>query len=160
MKKLLPLVSLLLSAPLLLGMGKYAGGPHLSWTVEGDETDGPKMVRKDVAAAPDGLVHYFRITPMVTELNVRGMVPIPAEDGTYGASFILNEEGWRSIQAVAAMDAGKLIRVYFNGRPLEFQRVTKPTKDDHMIMIWGGLTEADMAQLKGKYKVAPTPVKP
>jgi hypothetical protein len=155
MKNLLLICCLLSLVPTLFGMGRMGGGPSLTWLVEGDEFEGPKMVRKDVQVAPDGKVHYFRVTPMVTQHHVRGMIPRQAEDGSWGATFILNEEGWRTILATAAQDGGKLIRVYINGRPLEYQRVEKPTKDDHLIVIWSGITEAEMAQLKSKYKQAP-----
>jgi hypothetical protein len=138
--------------PNVFGMGKSSGGPRLTWLVEGDEFEGPKMARRDVVAAPDGKVHFFRVTPMITEMHVIGMIPRQAEDGSWGATFLLNEDGWRSILVAAAQDSGKLIRVYINGRPVEFQRVARPAKDDHLLMIWGGLTEEEMTQLKGKYK--------
>ncbi len=155
MKNFLLICCLLSLVPSMFGMGRAGGGPSLTWLVEGDEFEGPKMVRKDVQVAPDGKVHYFRVTPMVTQIHVRGMIPRQAEDGSWGATFILNEEGWRSILVTAAQDSGKLIRVYINGRPLEYQRVEKPSKDDHLIVIWSGITEAEMAQLKSKYKQAP-----
>jgi hypothetical protein len=156
MKYLLLLCCCFMLAPWLPAMGRAGGGPSLTWLVEGDEFEGPKMVRRDVAPAPDGKVHFFRVTPMVTQNHVRGMIPRQAEDGSWGATFILNEDGWRSIQATAALDSGRLVRVYINGRPLEFQRVEKPTTDDHLIVIWGGITDAEMNQLKSKYKQAPT----
>ena len=157
MKNLLLLCCCLLLGSAAYGMGRMGGGPTLTWLVEGDEFEGPKMVRRDVVAAPDGKVHYFRVTPMVTQHHVRGMIPRQAEDGSWGATFILNEEGWRNILAAAAQDGGKLIRVYINGRPLEFQRVERPRTDDHLIVIWGGITESEMNQLKSRYKQTPKP---
>lgn len=159
MKNLLLLCCCLLLGSAAYGMGRLGSGPTLTWLVEGDEFEGPKMVRRDVVAAPDGKVHFFRVTPMVTQHNVRGMIPRQSEDGSWGATFILNEEGWRNILATAAQDGGKLIRVYINGRPLEFQRVERPRTDDHLIVIWGGITEAEMNQLKSKYKQTPAPAR-
>lgn len=151
MKNFLKTLLVIACAPLLMSMGK-TGGPTLTWLVEGEQVDGPKMVRKDVTPGPDGEIHYFRITPMATHKDVRGMSAFPAEDGTWGATFLVGENAWRSVQATAALDSGKLIRVYVNGRPVEYQRVARPTTDDYLICIWRGITEAEIKQLKSRYK--------
>lgn len=132
-------------------MGK-SGGPHVAWLVEGEELEGPKMVRRDVVPAPDGVLHYFRTTPMVSTIDITGMTPIPADNGTWGAVFYLNEKGWRSLQATVATDSGKLLRVMLNGRPIEFQRIEKPALEDHIICIWSGISDADLSLLKRRFK--------
>jgi hypothetical protein len=142
---------LLMLLPMVVGM-KKSSGPSLAWLVEGEELEGPKMVRRDIEPAPDGKFHYFRFTPMVTQNDIRGMIPMLADDGTWGGTFLVNENGWRSIQATAALDSGKLLRVMVNGRPVEFQRVSKPAKEDYLIVIWRGITESEMEQLKRRYK--------
>ena len=151
MKRLFPLLAVLVALPFLLSMGKSTG-LTINWLSEGDEIDGPKMVRRDVEPGPDGKVHYFRITPMVTQRNIRAMKPMAAEDGTWGAMFLIDEDGWRSVQATSAMDSGKLLRVMVSGRPVEFQRIFRPTADDHLICVWRGITEAEIGQFKKKYK--------
>ena len=159
MKRLLPIFALFAIIPFLMSMGKNSG-LQISWLSEGDVTDGPKMVRQDVEPAPDGTLHYFRISPMVTHRNIRAMKPMPAEDGTWGAVFLLDEEGWKSVQATSAVDNGKLLRVMVSGRPIEFQRISRPVTDDHLICIWRGITEAEIAAMQKKYKGFSTPGKP
>ena len=159
MKRLLPIFALLGIIPLLMSMGKNSS-LQISWLSEGDITDGPKMVRQDVEPAPDGALHYFRISPMVTQRNIRAMKPMPADDGTWGAVFLLDEEGWKSVQATSSVDNGKLIRVMVSGRPIEFQRITRPVTDDHLICIWRGITEAEISGFKKKYKEFSPPGKP
>lgn len=151
MKSILLSLLLLAAVHISFGMGK-SGGPHVAWLVEGEELEGPKMVRRDFEAAPDGLVHYFRVTPMVSTIDITGMTPIPANDGTWGAAFYLNDKGWRSLQSTVATDSGKLLRVMLNGRPVEFQRIEKPTQDDHIICIWRGISDAELSQLKRRFK--------
>lgn len=131
------------------------GSFGISFLVEGEEIDGPKMVRRDVEKAPDGQFHYFRISPMITQLNVKGVYPIPADDGSWGAALLINDDGWKSVQATVAQDIGKLIRVMVNGRPVEFQRVSPPPSDDKVLIIWHGLTEAEIKQMKSKFKELP-----
>ena len=159
MKRLLPIFALLAIMPMLISMGKNSG-LQISWLSEGDVTDGPKMVRQDVEPGPDGALHYFRISPMVTQRNIRAMKPMPADDGTWGAVFLIDEEGWKSVQATSAVDSGKLLRVMFAGRPVEFQRIARPLSDDHLICIWRGLTESEISSLQKKYKAFSTPGKP
>lgn len=151
MKRILPFMMLLGVMPLLVGMGN-SPGLTISWLAEGDEIDGPKMVRRDVEPAPDGTLHYFRISPIVTQKNIRAMRPMQADDGTWGGLFLLDEPGWRSVQATVATDNGKLLRIMVSGRPVEFQRIARPATDDHLICIWRGIKESEMAALKKKYK--------
>jgi len=158
MKLLLPLLLLFVLPALAPGSGKSPGF-SISFHAEGDEFEGPRMVRGDSEEGPDGKRHFFRISPVVTNRNFKGFYSFPADDGTYGAAFRLDDTGWESVMQTAAVDSGKLMRVIVSGRPVDFIRIDKPRHDDHLIIVWKGLTEKDLKELRSKYKEIGTAAK-
>lgn len=151
MKRLLPLLWLFALPALAPGGGK-SPGLSVSFHAEGDEFEGQRMVRADPEKGPDGKKHFFRISPVVTNKNFKGFAVFPADDGSFGAAFKLDNSGWESLLQTAAIDSGKLMRVIVNGRPVDFLRIDKPRRNDHTIVVWKGLSEEDVKALRAKYK--------
>jgi hypothetical protein len=120
----------------------------ISFLVEGAESDGPRMVREmDL----QGKKLFFKKMPMATHRNIKAFFPFPANDGSFGVALRVDESAWRTVREVGALDQGKLILVLVNGRIVQTMLADNPKKDDHIIVIWKGLTEAEVAQLKKSY---------
>ena len=147
MKLVIPLTLMLLAIlPPAHGSGK-ARRYSMSFHVEGDEFEGPRMVREERV---DGKSHWFRISPVLTSNNFKGFYAFPAEDGSWGAAFAVNDSGWEAIMQTASTDAGKLMRVVANGRAVDMLHIDKPKRDDHLIVVWKGLSTEEVAGLRKK----------
>jgi hypothetical protein len=146
MKPLLASLFLVLAAALAGAAGK---SPRfsISFHAEGDEFEGERMVRPEVLHEKQ---RWFRIAPVLTSKNFKAFHPFPSEDGaSYGAAFLLDDRGWDLLMDAATVDSGKLMRVWANGRPIDTQRIAKPRQDDHMIVVWRGLTADEIKTLRG-----------
>lgn len=127
------------------GSGKSAG-PYIGIHAEGDEHDGPKMVRPSVI---NGEKRFFRISPEVVTRHFEAFHAFVAEDGaSYGAALRLNEEGMRAMAVMISMNQGRLARTIVNGKALDILRIDRPGQDGYFI-VWRGLDAADL-QLIGK----------
>jgi hypothetical protein len=58
------------------------------------------------------------------------------------------------------MVRGKLTRVIVNGRPVDVQRITAPRNFDGYMVIWQGLTEADLKLMSKKLRRLDPPEPP
>lgn len=130
---------LLLFPSLGLGAGKTKG-PFIGMHPEGDENEGPRMVRGEVLA---GRKIWFRISPEVSGRHFSGYAPFAAADGTFGVALQLNAEGGRAVLVMCSTYPGKVVRIIANGHPVDAQRIAKPPSDGRII-IWQGLSRADL----------------
>ena len=130
------------------GGGKSATA-YIGIHVEGDQTDGPKMVRPCVI---NGKEHFFRISPEVVTRHFEAFHAFVAEDGaTYGAALRLNGEGLRAMQIMLSLNQSRLARTIVNGRALDILRLDKG-RDDGYFIIWGGLGPEDLKLFSKKLK--------
>ncbi len=134
------LFSALLFSQSAHGGGKSASA-YIGIHVEGDQTDGPKMVRPNVI---NGKEHFFRISPEVVTRHFEAFHAFVAEDGaTYGAALRLNDEGRRAMQVMVSLNQSRLARTIVNGRALDIIRVDRASDDGYFI-VWGGLGPEDL----------------
>jgi hypothetical protein len=141
------LAGLLFLAP-AHGSGKSAG-PYIGIHAEGDEYDGPKMVRPDVI---NGKKRYFRISPEVVTRHFEAFHAFVADDGfSYGAALRLTEEGRRAMQVMVSSNRGRLARTIVNGKPRDLFVIENPGDDGYFI-VWSGLNADDLKLLKKKLK--------
>lgn len=142
------LFSAILFTTAALGSGKSASA-YIGIHVEGDRTDGPKMVRPNVI---NGKEHFFRISPEVVTRHFEAFHAFVAEDGaTYGVALRMNGEGLRAMQVMVSLNQGRLARTIVNGRALDIIRVDRPGEDGYFI-VWGGLGPEDLKLFSKKLK--------
>lgn len=142
------LFSALLFTTAARGGGKSAG-PYIGIHVEGDQTDGPKMVRPNVI---NGKEHFFRISPEVVTRHFEAFHAFVAEDGaSYGVALRLNDEGRRAMQVMVSINQSRLARTIVNGRALDIIRVDRAGEDGYFI-VWGGLGPEDLKLFSKKLK--------
>jgi hypothetical protein len=120
----------------------------ISFVIEGDKFEGPRMVQP---MPVQGVVKYFRKVPMITHKNIKAFFPFAAKDGSMGVALRVNEAGWRNVRETAALEAGKMLAVMINGRLVQTMAIDNPKKDDYIVVIWRGVTEAEVAALKKSY---------
>lgn len=149
MKAVLPcLLATFFLATVALGGGK-SPGPYIGIHVEGDQTDGPKMVRPGVI---NGKEHYFRISPEVVTRHFEAFHAFVSEDGaSYGAALRMNDEGRRAMQVMVSLNQSRLARTIVNGRPLDIIRVNR-AGDDGYFIVWSGLGPEDIKLFSKKLK--------
>lgn len=130
------------------GGGKSAG-PYIGIHVEGDQTDGPKMVRPCVI---NGKEHFIRISPEVVTRHFEAFHAFVSEDGaSYGAALRMNDEGRRAMQVMVSLNQSRLARTIVNGRALDIIRVDRAGEDGYFI-VWGGLGPEDLKLFSKKLR--------
>ncbi len=146
------LLSLFLAA-VALTTAAFAGGksaaPYVGIHAEGEEYEGPKMVRPNVV---NGTKHYFRVSPEVVTRHFEAFRGFVAEDGaSYGAALKLTAEGERAMAVMCTNNQGRLARTIVNGKALDVIRIDRAPQDGYFI-VWSGLGQADLKLLSQKLK--------
>lgn len=149
MKRLLSLLCASLCFTAVASAGGKSPGLYVGIHAEGDEYDGPKMVRPNEV---NGKTVYFRISPEVVTRHFEAFHAFIAEDGgSYGAALHLNDAGMRAMQIMCSTNRGRLARTIVNGRALDVIRIDKPGEDGYFV-IWKGLTPEDIQIMEKKLK--------
>lgn len=140
MKRLIMAIWLLCCLSLIAG-GKKEEELVVQFSIQGSETDGPKMsVPQEVA----GTRVWFRISPEISTRDIRSFRPFPADDGySYGVMLQLSDTGARRLAAVTNANQGKLLMARVNGRPLDVVEIDR-TINDGILVIWQGITTREI----------------
>jgi hypothetical protein len=133
-------------------ISSYAGGRasfNLRLEVQGDEFEGPRMVRPELVGEKE---LWFRVVPVITSSNVKSFTPFTADNGSYGVALKVDEDGWKNIREIGSTSVGKLLRTRVNGRTVQMMRVDAPKVDDYTVIIWRGLTEENLKEMRKVFK--------
>jgi hypothetical protein len=140
------LCSLAMVAP-AQAAGKNDKSPVVSFHLEGHETDNPKMIFP--RETKEGR-KMFRRVPEISAGDVQAFVPFDTGSGTFGVLFQLKAGATRRLSAISGSNIGAWMLPQFNGRPMEGM-VIDAQVDDGRIVIWDGVTQAEIALLDQKY---------
>ena len=91
-------------------------------------------------------------TPWITEHDVMAFAPYPAQDGTFGALFQLDEHGGVVLDTLSVERRGGFLFVFINGRMITQLKIDKRVSDAK-IYIPSGLTAADIELMKKKWRL-------
>jgi preprotein translocase subunit SecD len=128
-------------APDLEASGKAGEKATLSFHMETEQNENPKTV---FVFPLDGQQRFFRRMPEITTQDVVAFNPFPSDDGaTYGILFQLKPAASRRLSALTAANMGRLVAAQANGRIVDLVVIDKQV-DDGMIVIWKGITEAEI----------------
>lgn len=127
--------------------GKNDKAPVVTFHVEGHETDNPKMIEVGQTKAGKKI---FRRVPDIATGDVQAFAPFPGASGAAGVMFQLKPRATRRLSAISASNIDKWILPRFNGREMEAMIIDKQI-DDGLIVIWDGITPAEIALLDAKY---------
>ncbi len=110
--------------------------------METEASDNPKMIFPQMAA---GQTRYFRRSPDIITKDVAAFSPFPSEFGEdYGMVFKLKSNAANRLSALTNVNQGKWVIAQINGRVVDGFLIDKQV-DDGVIVIWKGVTLADIA---------------
>src|SRR4026207_1252352 len=90
--------------------------------------------------------------PWITEHDVMAFSPYPAQDGTFGALFQLDDHGRTVLDTLSVERRGAFLFVFINGRMITDLQIDKRVSDGK-IYIPSGLTAADVELMKKKWRL-------
>ncbi len=141
------LASLLPASP-LAASGKKEVKAFVSFHMETDPTDNPKMTFEQLTV---GKTRTFRRVPEVSTKDIASFVPFPSGDGgDYGVLFILKENAAKRLSAVTNMNQGRYMVSQLNGRVVDGVLISKPVEDGQLV-IWKSVTIADIKLLDDSF---------
>lgn len=144
----LALVVVMTIAPTAFAGGKKEAKASISFHMESDPTDNPKMVAQQ--HLPNGKVRGFRRMPEFTMKDVATFNPFPAEiGGGYGMVLKLKSNAASRLSAISNANQGKQMIAVVNGRMVDEVQLDKQI-DDGILVIWQGVTLADITLLDGE----------
>lgn len=132
-----------------IGLGALAHGggnaeenPMVTFHIETEQAENPKLVFPIEAG---GKTRYFRRLPEIAIRDIQAFRPFPGDDAanTYGIIFQLKNNATRRLTGITQANQGRMLLAMTNGRPVDMVRIDQPV-DDGFIVIWKGVTEADI----------------
>lgn len=138
------MMAILALAPGVLAGGKKENKTAVSFHLETEASDNPKMIFGQLA---NGQTRYFRRLP---EFNIKDVVafsPFPSLVGEeYGVVFKLKESAVNRLAAITNANQGRWMIAQLNGRVVDGVMIDKQVSDG-FIVIWKGVTQGDLAIL-------------
>jgi hypothetical protein len=90
-------------------------------------------------------------TPWITEHDVKAFAPYPAQNGTFGALFQLDEHGAVVLDTLSVERRGRFLFVFINGRMITELQIDKRVSDGKLY-IPSGLSAADVELMKKQWR--------
>ena len=90
--------------------------------------------------------------PWITEHDVMAFAPYPAQDGSFGALFQLDDHGRVVLDTLSVERRGGFLFVFINGRMITELRIDKRVSDGK-IYVPSGLTAADVVLMKKRWRL-------
>jgi hypothetical protein len=130
-------------APSLFASGKKEPKAAVSFHMETEGTDNPKMI---FAQLTNGRNRFYRRMPEIMIKDVQSFTPFPSEDGPgdYGIVFQLKSNAKNRLAAITNVNQGRWMIAQVNGRVVDGVLIDKQV-DDGRIVVWKGLTLGDVA---------------
>lgn len=144
MRNIATLLVLLLAcatAPVASASGKKEQKTSITFHMQGDESDNPKMI---VPQMVNGKKLFFRRVPEISTKDIVSFAPFPAADGEYGIVIRLKESAANRISAVSTANQGRWLLALVSGRVCDAVLIDKPVSDARLV-IWKRITAEDIA---------------
>lgn len=131
------MMCLLFCAGLACAGGNKGEAAKVSFHVETEGTDNPKMIFPHQVM---GNQRFFRRIPEVSSKDFVAFSPFPAEDqASYGVVFQLKDNARRRLAAVTSVNQGKWLVCQAFGRIIDGVLIDAPV-DDGAIVVWKNLS--------------------
>ncbi len=141
---LAPALVLTLALPTASGMGKRPKKNQLTFHIESDVSDGPKMV---FPLQMGNKKRFFQKTPVTFNREITSLKHFPAEDGTYGATFTFSKAARTRIAAFTNQNQGKWIVAMLNGRAVDGVYIDAAVTDGRLV-IWQGIKQVEIIRFE------------
>lgn len=141
------LAAWVLATPAQAG-GKAGENAVVSFHIETEHAENPKMVFSIEAG---GKTRHFRRTPEISSKDFAAFRPFPSDDvaNTYGIVFQLKNTAARRLTNIGNANQGRMLLAMANGRAVDMVMIDVPV-DDGFIVIWKGITDAEIRMYEGK----------
>lgn len=141
---LMALACLVLSPATLTAGGKKEAKASITFHMETEATDNPKMIFSQLA---NGKTRYFLRTPEISTKDVEAYSPFPSElGGDYGMVIILKKHVVNRLAAITNANQGRWMISQVNGHVVDGVLIDKQV-DDGKLVIWKGVSLADIQVL-------------
>jgi len=138
------ILAISMAAPSAFAMGKRPEKNRLTFHLEGDATDGPKMV----FPLPMGnKKRFFKKSPLTFTKEIISFKHFVAEDGNYGATFSFDKGAFNRIAALTTQNQGKWLVAMLNGRPVDAVYIDRPVRDGRLV-IWQGIKQVEIIRFE------------
>lgn len=132
------------------GAGKKYKLYLVTFHIEGEETDNPKMITP-VKLGTDHRQYYFSKLPSFTDQDIAWFYPFTAADGvSFGAAFRLKEHAATELKALTLTNQGKLLGLRCSDAPLQAVLIDRPI-DDGVVVIWSGLQQKHLQEFRRRF---------
>jgi hypothetical protein len=124
--------------------GKKENKTSVTFHMETEGSDNPKMIFPQLT---NGKQRFFRRMPEFATKDIVLFSPFPSEfNDDYGVVFKLKGNAANRLVAISNMNQGRWMIAQINGRVLDGVLIDKQI-DDGVLVIWKGITLADIAVL-------------
>ena len=138
------MVAVLALAPPLFGGGKKENKASVTFHMETDANENPKMIFPQVVGEQ---TRYFRRMPEIGMKDIVSFSPFPSDVGEgFGIVFRLKSSAVNRFAAITAANQGRWLISQVNGRAVDGVIIDKQVNDG-FIVIWKGVTLADVELL-------------
>lgn len=141
---ILSLLAFAIVTPSAFAMGKRPEKNRLTFHLQGDVSDGPKMV----FPLPMGSKkRYFRKSPITFTKEIVSLKHFVADDGTFGATFSFDKAAAGRIATLTTSNQDKWLVAMLNGRPVDAVFIDKPIRDGRLV-IWQGIKQVEIIRFE------------
>ncbi|MFT6180668.1 MAG: hypothetical protein ACJAQT_004058 [Akkermansiaceae bacterium] len=141
---ILSLLAISLALPSAFAMGKRPEKNRLTFHLEGDVTDGPKMV---FDLQMGNKKRFFTKSPLTFTKELTSLKHFITADGTYGATFTFTKAATSRIAAFTTQNQGKWLVAMLNGRSVDAVYVDSPVRDGRLV-IWQGIKQVEIIRFE------------
>lgn len=134
-------------SPAAYGSGKKEEKASISFHIETEASDNPKMIFPQLA---NGKTRYFRRLPEVGTKDILSFSPFSSEHSDYGVVFKLKSARHNRYSAITNTNQGRWMIAQLNGRVVDGFQIDKQV-DDGVLVVWKGVTLADIAILDSQF---------
>lgn len=140
----LSMVFILTLAPAVFASGKKENKASITFHMETEPTDNPKMIFPQLA---NGKQRFFRRLPEFATKDIVSFNPFPSETaGDYGIVLKLKSSAINRLAAISNANQGRWMIAQVNGRIVDGVMLDQQI-DDGVLVIWKGITLADVTLL-------------
>lgn len=142
--------SVLALSLMCLGAGKQYKLYVVTFHLEGDENDNPKMVTP-VKLGQEHRQYYFSKIPAFTDKDIKWFYPFTAADGvSFGAAFRLKDHAAVELKGITLTHQGKLLGLRCSDAPLQAVLIDRPVEDG-VVVIWSGLQQRHLQEFRKRF---------
>ena len=141
---LLSFLAFAIVTPGAYAMGKRPQKNRLTFHVQGDQSDGAKMV---FPLQMGNKKRFFKKSPITFTKEILSLKHFITDDGTYGAAFAFEKAAAGRIAALTTSNQDKWLVAMLNGRAVDAVFIDRPVRDGKLV-IWQGIQQVEIVRFE------------